>query len=317
MKHAWLLALAACYSPHAETGSPCSPAAPACPGDQVCVATGSGSYCEASALPPDAGLDAPVADAPNDAPPDNDRDHDGVLDGDDDCPDVANPDQHDEDADALGDACDPCPPSSNNTDGDGDGIGDDCDPDPSTAGGRIALFEGFGQGVPASWTTQGTWGAAADDALVVTPSGTVADATFPAFGTTEYVIAGFTVASTTGTGYRSAGVEDNVGTSYAIACAAMLTGAADTTPNDTLADLFRWPAGTALDRAGWGWAVGDQLYVAGGRAGTGYDCYGYDFATMAEGYANGSDATTSTNPRAGIRAVGAAVRFHWVMVLTP
>ncbi len=38
-----------------------------------------------------------------------DRDGDGVPDGEDNCPDVANPGQEDEDGDGLGDACDSCP----------------------------------------------------------------------------------------------------------------------------------------------------------------------------------------------------------------
>jgi hypothetical protein len=37
-----------------------------------------------------------------------DRDGDGVCDADDNCPDVANPDQADGDGDGIGDACDPC-----------------------------------------------------------------------------------------------------------------------------------------------------------------------------------------------------------------
>jgi hypothetical protein len=280
------------------------------------VTSGSGSFCELPTQPHDAGLDTCVCDAPNDAAS-NDTDGDGIANASDNCPTVANADQHDEDADTLGDACDPCPPSPNNTDTDGDGIGDDCDPNPMVAGGRIAMFEGFGNGVPSSWTTTGTWTAASDDAVISTGSGIVADATFPAVATTEYVIAGFKITSTVGTGYRSAGVEDDVDSGYQIACAAMITGSTDQTPNIPLVDLFRWPAGSALGRTGWVWTVGDDLYVAGGRSMNNYDCYGYDFGTSMDGYTSGSDTVVSVNPRAGIRAVGATARFHWVMVLIP
>jgi hypothetical protein len=43
----------------------------------------------------------------------NDRDHDGVANTTDNCPDVANPQQSDGDGDMKGDACDPCPSQPN------------------------------------------------------------------------------------------------------------------------------------------------------------------------------------------------------------
>ena len=71
----------------------------------------------------------------------SDDDLDGVLDCDDNCPGVANPDQADTDGDGVGDACededgdgivnadDNCPDIANpdQTDSDGDGLGDACD----------------------------------------------------------------------------------------------------------------------------------------------------------------------------------------------
>ena len=79
-------------------------------------------------------------------PPVVDRDRDGIADGADNCPSVANASQADSDADGLGDACDPddrdgdgvpdstdsCPTVPNpysQYDSDGDGLGDPCDPD--------------------------------------------------------------------------------------------------------------------------------------------------------------------------------------------
>ncbi|UCE17254.1 MAG: MBL fold metallo-hydrolase [Gemmatimonadota bacterium] len=58
-----------------------------------------------------------------------DRDEDGVLDTEDNCPDDYNPEQGDADGDALGDICDNCPDDINpeQMDGDGDEIGDVCD----------------------------------------------------------------------------------------------------------------------------------------------------------------------------------------------
>jgi hypothetical protein len=74
-----------------------------------------------------------------------DRDRDGVADAVDNCPDVANPTQHDEDGDGIGDACDRCPQVADPADPDldGDGVGDACDPAPTTPGERQVAFVSF------------------------------------------------------------------------------------------------------------------------------------------------------------------------------
>ncbi len=107
-------------------------------------------------------------------PSDSDGDGDGIPDGDDNCPDDANPDQADNDGDGAGDVCDPdddddgvldgddnCPFDANpdQADNDGDGAGDVCDPDddndgvldgddncPLTANPDQADFDGDGLG---------------------------------------------------------------------------------------------------------------------------------------------------------------------------
>ncbi|HEX4823166.1 MAG TPA: thrombospondin type 3 repeat-containing protein [Candidatus Polarisedimenticolaceae bacterium] len=62
---------------------------------------------------------------------DPDDDNDGILDGSDNCPLVANVSQADGDHDGVGDACDNCPTvaNANQLDTDGDGIGNACDTD--------------------------------------------------------------------------------------------------------------------------------------------------------------------------------------------
>jgi len=85
---------------------------------------------------------------------DEDDDDDGILDGDDNCPLVANADQADNDNDGDGDLCDPdddndgildlednCPFTNNpdQADFDGDGIGDTCDDDVDNDGLANAL----------------------------------------------------------------------------------------------------------------------------------------------------------------------------------
>ncbi len=60
---------------------------------------------------------------------DPDSDADGLQDGCDNCPDLANAGQADQDGDGVGDACDNCPADQNagQEDADGDGVGDACD----------------------------------------------------------------------------------------------------------------------------------------------------------------------------------------------
>lgn len=93
--------------------------------------------------PGDDGVDAAV-NTPRDS------DGDGVLDAQDVCPNVNDPEQHDHDADHRGDACDVCPHRIDaGADGDGDGVGDACDPRPTLPGDRLAYFEGFYK--PVAW----------------------------------------------------------------------------------------------------------------------------------------------------------------------
>jgi hypothetical protein len=105
----------------------------------------------------------------------SDRDHDGVPDTSDNCPDVANPDQTaNEDGDRFGDVCDLCPqlPDNAPTDGDRDGIGDACDPNPAAAD-KVWLFEGFHKGLPA-WPGSTNWSPTSDQ-IRVTAGGNATD----------------------------------------------------------------------------------------------------------------------------------------------
>ncbi len=114
-------------------------------------------------VPPDVAVDAPPPDA---APPDANTDQDGdtIRDMDDNCPNVANPEQEDCDGDDIGDACDikadgpdadgdlvsdvcdNCPTVANLDQlaaRDDDEVGDACDPQPDQDGDTIAYFSGF------------------------------------------------------------------------------------------------------------------------------------------------------------------------------
>jgi hypothetical protein len=90
-----------------------------------------------------------------------DRDHDGIADTSDNCPDLANTDQFNEDGDGLGDACDLCPQLADTAataplDSDGDHIGDACDPHPGVKD-SLWLFEGFHNGIPTTWARSANW----------------------------------------------------------------------------------------------------------------------------------------------------------------
>ena len=65
-----------------------------------------------------------------------DADGDGVLNDDDNCPDMWQPNQADLDSDGIGNWCDNCPENCNTQqlDADDDGIGDVCDPSPGCGG---------------------------------------------------------------------------------------------------------------------------------------------------------------------------------------
>lgn len=109
-----------------------------------------------------------------------DRDGDGVLNVNDNCPAKSNPNQADEDGDTLGDVCDPCPPLKTytpagttsvldaNADADGDGVGDGCDPNLASPD-HILLFDGFaGQPLPSATVTAvsgSAWGFDGDQAI--------------------------------------------------------------------------------------------------------------------------------------------------------
>lgn len=117
-----------------------------------------------------------MSDARIDGSPTSDTDGDGIVDSVDNCPTVANADQHDEDGDLVGDLCDPCPQIGHEpaTDGDGDGIPDACDPHPTVIADTLVLFEPFSSGTLVGW--QIAAGSVGDfevggDALTITPTG--------------------------------------------------------------------------------------------------------------------------------------------------
>ena len=76
--------------------------------------------------------------------------------------------QYDEDRDLIGDDCDRCPIASPpaSPDPDDDEVDAPCDPDSREPGDQIVVFEGFRNGIPATWTKTGTWEQRGGDAVV-------------------------------------------------------------------------------------------------------------------------------------------------------
>jgi len=113
--------------------------------------------------------DGPVAVDSDQPPPldsEVDGDNDGIVDDDDNCPQLVNSTQADEDGDGVGNACDNCPHLTNTNQANSgetalgnlvDAVGDACDPQPTTGGNTIALFLPFDDDDDlAGWIAAGT-----------------------------------------------------------------------------------------------------------------------------------------------------------------
>jgi hypothetical protein len=153
------LFMCGCFAPSTPTGAPCD-VDEHCPRDQRCVA----GACtrEGGGGNPDSGK----GDDPNptpDGPPD-DVDADTIKNASDNCPTIANPDQHDEDGDTIGDVCDNCPHVANPSQAsmDNDAVGDACDPHPTVAGDTIERFLPFNTIPTQVSTPMGNWTIAND-----------------------------------------------------------------------------------------------------------------------------------------------------------
>lgn len=312
----FLSLISACFSPHAAEGVPCDLANPHCPEGQTCQGTG---VCSSSAIgspdgpsAQDAAIDAPRPDA---GP--MDRDGDGVLDDDDNCPDTYNPGQENEDGDKFGDVCDPCPPHFDNhpTDSDGDGISDDCDPNPNQPGEKIVLFEGFHHGIPDSWTKSGNWFSNNDDAVANENSNDVAllgDLDPLPAGSDEVVVIGAQMSSTnTSTDQNGIGIATTVGgDGHGATCGLVRDATMMGKPGIELWDTFD---GSQLSYMDFTWATGVDFSIAISRYGTDYWCDVWNDDIDAE--VKASYAMTP-NPEGFSMFVHAArMRVHWLMVI--
>jgi hypothetical protein len=294
-----------CYAPDISPGAPCDPET-GCPGDLVCdrLAAGGPTCVRAG----DEAIDA---------------DDDGIADGLDNCPAVANVGQRDEDGDGRGNACDDCPHVADpeQADADGDRVGDVCDP--GGAHHTILAFEGFDdQGLPASWsaTPDGAWTADGDGSLRVTVQTDKVGAftIMPPANKHVRVSTRFTVESVNpvgGTNNRNVGTAhqydpaSNVGT----ACIAVLEFPDSHTlwllNLDPVVTLVRIPFGN--------FAAGSTYEITSDETplpnGLGVRCTS-TFAGAALSFESVID-DTATGERVGLRVRGSSVRFDYVVVI--
>ena len=228
-----------------------------------------GEICQTVGAIDDGGVesDAPAVDAQVD------RDHDGILDAVDNCPDVANVTQVDEDSDGLGDVCDPCPPFADNQDSDGDEVGDACDPDPAHAGDQLVAFDGFDDALSGSWTVMGTFTMTGGEGVLSATDTSTSLLTRPSpAGARVEVRAAFVIDSITAAGLNlgSISVIERMppNTDKSIAC--QLAGLAAGTQE--YLRIFDAASSAEVASGSYAFAPGDAKELRLGRDGTSYTC---------------------------------------------
>jgi hypothetical protein len=248
-----------------------------------------------------------------DASVDLDQDGDGILDTDDNCPDVANATQVDEDGDAIGDVCDPCPPFANNEDADGDGVGDACDPNPAVAGDKIVAFEGFRDALSGSWTVMGTFTMADGEGVLSATDDSTSLVTRPSPATARVEArAAFVVDSITASGLNlgSVNVVERMqpNTDKAIACQVVgLAGGAQ-----EYLRIFDTSSSMGVASASYPIELGAAKELRFARNGSSYACH----VASPPASVSGTATFAPPSPRIGLRVRGAVARWRWVMLVT-
>ena len=256
--------------------------------------------------------DAGIPDACGSAAGPDDLDCDGVPDDQDNCPSVPNPDQDNEDGDRFGDVCDPCPPvaDDNPPDADDDHVADACDPNPNTPGDAITLFEGFAHAIPPAWESAGGWTVQGGDAVIDTSGKANLGIPFPD-ATREVATASVTITATNGGSPQNTGIDllHRSGTDFSIACEIYLTGGTPA-PGLALNNL----ASNPLQEVGYEMTIGTTYTFRLARDGNAFDCRSDNGTTAA--VTTGSTSLANLGQLAGLRAVSAGAKFHWLMVVS-
>jgi hypothetical protein len=295
------LLVTGCFAPDPTIGAPCADGVEddeRCPSGQICVAHDGTETCETMDIE-----DMPLGD----------RDKDSIIDGLDNCPDIANTDQANEDLDSAGDACDPCPPFQGTEDVDKDGVGDACDPNPTTPGDKLVSFVGFG-GTPASpWTTSGMFIATAGEGFAMASDSTSAIASMPSPAATRVEVrTQARLISVTATAPNLGAVNlverflpaDDRG----VACqlSSLATG------DQQQLRIFDLDKKLVIDTAPHVVMQNAELDLRLRRTNDTYNCR----ATNPVLELAGTVMFAPAGARIGVRVRGATAMFHWVMVVT-
>jgi hypothetical protein len=269
-----------------------------------------GESCQAVGSIADGGVDS---DASASVDAQVDRDHDGIVDAVDNCPEVANASQVDEDSDGLGDVCDPCPPFTDNQDSDGDEVGDACDPNPAVAGDKLVAFEGFQDALSGSWTVMGTFTMTGGEGVLSATDTSTSLLTRPSPASARVEIrAAFAIDSITATGLNLGSIsviermQPNADKSVTCQLAGLADGAQE------LVRIFDTASSAEVASGNYAFAAGEAKELRLGRDGTSYTCS----VTSPTAHLQGTAVFAPASPQIGLRVHGAVARWRWVMLVT-